>query len=860
MVTARQLSFSGGEIAPAVYGRVDQVKYATGLRTCRNFFIGRHGGAFNRPGTGFVAEVKNSAKAVRLIPFVFNPDQTYVLEFGDLYMRVYRNGGQVLETAKTITGITQANPAVVTSVAHGFANGQEVFLKGVVGMTEVNQRNFKVAGVTADTFQLQLMDSTNLNSTGFGAYVSGGTAERVFEIVTPYVEADLPDLQYVQSADVVTIVHPTYPPRELKRTGHTAWTLTTITFAPKQVAPTGVTVTQTGVPGTETHVYHVTAIAAETFEESLAVVKSQPSLTKPTTTDPHTISWTAAANAQEYNVYHEKNGVPGFIGTAVGTTFKYDGAAEDLQDTPPIARNPFDAAGKFPSTVSYFQQRHTFANTDNSPEKVFTSRTNLFTNFTVSSPIQDDDAVTFSLSGRQVNEIRHLVDLGRLIVFTTSGEWLIGGDSAGILKPNAISPQQQGYNGSAILAPLPITGNVLYVQARGSIVRDLGFDLNVDGYAGNDLTIFSAHLFDAFTIKDWTYQRIPHSLVWIARSDGKLLALTYLREHQVWAWHRHDFDGTVENVVAVPEGLEDAVYLILKRTVNAKSVRYLERMKSRRIDKIKDAVFMDSSLSLDGTNTNTSHTMTLSGGTNWTFTETLTLTSSLSFFASSDVGNAIHLTGSDGTLMRFTIDAFTSATVVTGKAHKTVPAAMRNAAISNWAKAVDEVGGLWHLEGKKVSILGDAFVVANPNNVAHVVRTVSSGKVALDKPYAVIHVGLPITSDLETLDIDTTGAETLADKKKLITRLTMFVETSRGIFVGARPPSNDSVDPLENLVEMKLRGDEGYDEPVDPETGTIGVNLKSEWNSNGRVFIRQVDPLPLAVLAVAPAGLIPIGR
>src|SRR4030065_2862132 len=123
MANTRQLSFSGGEVSPSLWARVDQVKYATGLRACRNFIVQRHGGVANRPGTGFVAEVKDSTKTVRLVPFSYSTAQTYVLEFGDQYMRVHKAGAQLTETAKTITGATQADPCVITAPAHGHSNG-----------------------------------------------------------------------------------------------------------------------------------------------------------------------------------------------------------------------------------------------------------------------------------------------------------------------------------------------------------------------------------------------------------------------------------------------------------------------------------------------------------------------------------------------------------------------------------------------------------------------------------------------------------------------------------------------------------------------------------------------------------------
>lgn len=846
MSNFRQISFSRGEIAPALYARVDLSQYQTGLRACRNFIVMRHGGLANRSGTKFVSEVKDSTKKVKLVPFVFNLDQTYVLELGNLYMRVHRNGAQVLEATKAITGATQASPCVLTVTSHGYTAGQEVYVASVGGMTQLNGRNFKVANVTTHTFSLQYMDGATVDATAFGSYTSDGTSARVYEIVTPYTEAHLPELQYIQSADVVTLSHPNYEPRELTRTGHTAWVIATITTGTSVSTPTGLA---SSAPGT-TYYYQVTAVDAVTGEESM------PTAAVGSTTQTSTLTWAAHGSAGYYNVYRGLNEAYGWIGIAglsATPSFTDVSYTPDAHDTPPVARTPFTGVGNYPSTAAYYQQRLLFANTDNNPEAVYASKSTLYKNYMVSTPIQDDDAVTFSLVGRQINEIRHLLDIGKLIVFTTSGEWSIEGGPSGILAPGDINPKQYTYNGSGFLPPLVVGGNALYVQARGSVVRDLAYDFQSDGYKGNELSIFSAHLFDNYTLVDWAYQQIPHSIVWCVRSDGTLLGLTYVREHQVFGWHRHDFTavgvatGFVENVCVVPEGTEDVLYLTIKRTINGKTVRYLERMATRQIKDIKDSVFMDCSLSYDGRNTNTAHTMTLTNGVNWTYDETITLTSSAAYFTSADVGNAIFLTGSDGTDIRFNITGYTSTTVVTGTPQKTVPISMRATALSVWSKAVDVVGGLWHLEGRAVSAFVDGFVSASPNNSSYEARTVTNGSITLDEPHAVIHVGLPYVSDMETLDIDIAGPSTLADRKKMVNKLTMFVESSRGIWAGLD---------ADNLTEFKLRNEEGYDDPVSLATGTIDVNIKSDWQTNGSIFIRQIDPLPLSVLAVVPTGYI----
>jgi hypothetical protein len=880
MTTLRQLSFSGGEISPSLAARVDTIKYATGLRKCRNFMVQKWGGVSSRPGTTFVAEVSDSTKRVRLIPFVFNASQTYIVEFGNQYIRFHRNGAQILESAKVITNITQASPATVSSTAHGFTNGQEIIIKNIVGMTQVNSRNFKVAGAAANSFSLQYMDGSNVNSTGFNAYVSGGTAERVYTISSPYLEADLSTLNFIQSGDIITLTHPTYAPRELKRFGDTNWTLPTIVFTPETPIPTGFISLGGGhVLFTKTHKYVVTAISSkgESLPSTPFFINGEPILSDNAYINLEANVSSPGVVIDSFNFYKEIGAgtdVYGFIKIVLagsldnvffstagfGFPAQDAGLVADINSSPPIDKNPFLGTGNFPSTAAYFQQRLFYANSNNNPEQIQGSRISGFKNFTYHSLIQDDDPVVFTLAGRQVNAIRHMLDIGRFVLFTNAGEWSVNGDAAGIIRPAEINAKQGSYNGSSSLAPLVASSTAIYVQARNSVIRDLFFDFATDGYSGSDLTIFSAHLIEGFTLTDWAYQQIPHSIVWAIRNDGVLLGLTYIREHQLLGWHRHDFDGIAENVCVVPEGNEDVLYLTIKRVINGQAVRYIERMNTRFVDDILDFVGMDCALSYDGRNTNPALTMTLTGGTLWLYTETLTLTASAAFFTASDIGNASHLyiKDSGGTIIdivRCQITAFTSTTQVSISPNKTVPVALRATATSNWAKAVDEIGGLWHIEGKLVSVFADGFVVASPNNSSYALKVVSGGSITLDKPYSVIHVGLPITCDIETLNIDTPTGETLVDKKKIIQKVSLHTDKSRGGFVGNSEPNG--LDPLENLSEIKIRDDEGYDDPVGLRTGIMDVNIQPEWNSNGRVFIRQIDPLPLTILAISPAGMYP---
>lgn len=858
MSSLSQKSFASGELTPSLHANVNLSKYQSGLATCRNFMVMRHGGVSNRPGTSFVGEVKDSTKSVRLIPFIFNSSQTYVLEFGDQYIRVIKDGSQVLETAKNITAATQANPCQLTVTGHGYTTGQEVYVSGISGMTELNNRNFKITVVDTNNITLSYMNGSAVNSTGFGAYVSGGTVKRVYTISSPYVKADLPALKFIQSADVVTLTHPSYEVRELSRSGDTSWSLSVVTFEPSIPAIGSISSSVIGTTGSTEYKYRITAVSSETFEESLAGATETISNGNATLSNSNynNITWTDYGSGYQYNVYRYTGNVYGLLAITEAPSYADKGLVDpDPSINPPSARNPFASAGEYPACCTYYQQRLFFANQDNNTEAVYSSRIGAFKNFTQSLYSQDDEAVTFSMTGRQVNSVNHLLDLAALIIFTDSGEWTAQGDAAGTITPTSINLKQYSYNGShPNLSPIVIGNNAIYVQKDGAIVRDLGFNYQVDGYSGNDLTIFANHLLEGFEIVDWSYAKSPNSIVWAVRDDGTLLGLTYLKEQEMLGWHRHDFqdDTYCENVCVVPEGNESAVYLTINRVIDGQEKRYIERFSTRFISDIKDAKFLDSHLSYDGRNVG-STTMTLSGS-GWTYNDTLTLTASASTFSSTSVGNEVHFYLDDGSVLRCSITAYTSGTVVSVKPNKTVPVSLQAVAHFDWAMAVDELSGLWHIEGEDVSVFADGYVVANPNNPSYQTKTVENGRVVLDKAYAVIHVGLPYTSDIETLDIDTISGETIADKSKNTGKVTLYVEKTRGLFVGAKEPTGELLD---GLTEIKSRLFENYDEPVDLATGKMDIIIRSEWNSNGRIFIRQIDPVPASILAIIPAGLYP---
>ena len=229
-VSTIKTNWTAGELSKDLFGRVDITKYQNGAETVENFIVQPHGGITRRPGTRFVKEVKTSSAKTRLLPFEFSTTQAYCIEFGNLYVRFYKDNGSILEANVNITAATKANPCVVTANSHGFNNGDEVYFASVGGMTELNGQYYKVKNKTTNTIELTDIDDNNINSSSFTTYTSGGTVARVYTVTTTYTTANLFDIQFAQSADILYLAHPSHPPRKLTRTAHTSWTLTDITF------------------------------------------------------------------------------------------------------------------------------------------------------------------------------------------------------------------------------------------------------------------------------------------------------------------------------------------------------------------------------------------------------------------------------------------------------------------------------------------------------------------------------------------------------------------------------------------------------------------------------------------------------
>lgn len=309
-------SFAGGEISPQLYSRLDLDKFQTGLALCLNMETLPQGPVQNRPGYGYVLNAKFSDRPSVLIPFSFNTEQTFALEFGDLYVRFHTNGGTLVEDAFTLTAISNApDPFYTTSAPTTWAVGDWVFLSNIASMPALNGRWARITSESFNQiFQLEDLWGDPIDTSAMPVFTVGGNMARVFEVATPYTAANLRTIKYVQSADVLTLVSPLYPPAELRRLGATTWSLAEIQFTPTLAPP----LASGAVPNNINHRYVVQGFVPE-------VGLNLPLGSAPASNDLtlsgyfNRVTWSTQSGAVVYFVYKSFDGVAwGLIGSSPG--------------------------------------------------------------------------------------------------------------------------------------------------------------------------------------------------------------------------------------------------------------------------------------------------------------------------------------------------------------------------------------------------------------------------------------------------------------------------------------------------------------------------------------------------------------
>lgn len=257
----------------------------------------------------------------------------------------------------------------------------------------------------------------------------------------------------------------------------------------------------------------------------------------------------------------------------------------------------------WPAFVAYYEQRIVYASTYGRPQTIWLSKAGDYNNFGVSSPLVEDDAITFTLDSGVQNKFAWLSSSTNLLIGTIGSEWTLGGLSGDPLSYRSVKVRKQTNLGGEDLKPITVNASTIFLEMLGKKAQRFIFDYNTQSYQTMDLNILAPHLTENSKIVNWTFQKHPNSIIWCARQDGDLLGLTFQQEHQVFAWHRHDFvNGKIKDLCTIPGVNEDWVYAIVERTIDGDKKYYLERFAEEfKSDTVEGSYFLDSYKYFSGT-------------------------------------------------------------------------------------------------------------------------------------------------------------------------------------------------------------------------------------------------------------------
>lgn len=818
-------SFTAGEMSDSMQGRTDFAKYFSAASRIENFVVLPHGPITRRPGTYFVSEVKTSSAKTRLIPFSFSTEQTYVLEFGNQYIRFYKDDGQI---------------------------------------------------------------------------TSSGSA---YEISTPYTTAQLFDLKFAQSADVMYICNENHPVKKLSRTGHTSWTLADVDFTDGPYLDSNTsstTMTPSGTSGSITITASSSTFVSTDVNRFINFSNGYAKIT----------AFTSAT----------------VVSATVENNFDNTNAVTDWK------LGAFSTTTGHPRCVSFFEQRLVFAGTSNQPQTMFFSKSGDYENMT--SGTNDDDAMIYTIASNQVNAIQALKATRTLIVMTTGGEYAVSsGASQDAITPTNINIRKQSNYGSSGVDALSIGNATIFLQRARRKIRELAYNFDTDGYTAPDLTILADHISES-GLTDMSYQQEPYSVVWAVRADGQIAGLTYNRLENVVAWHRHILGGksdtgktvkqqkisftsnstnvnTTSNQITITgHGLAtgDQVYYYAASNkiggLSNSKVYYVIAVDANNIKlaissanaSANTAISLTSAPGSDttqfiyqGVNINNNILFVSSHGFksgNYIFyknsgTAISGLSENTKYFVEKIDDNQIQLYSDEA---RETVVNLTSAhsseqtdKILTHAKVETVACIdgdgeedqvwvivqrYINGATKRYVEyftpfefnedltafhfldsgltytggETSTLSGLTHLEGEVVDIIGEGSVQNS--------KTVSSGAINLDTAIEEAQVGLLYSSDLQTMRLDEGYTETTQTKTVRVFDLSVRFQNTVGASVG---PSSD------NLTNIDFR-DSGasMDLPVPLFTGDKQVEFDAGHGVEGLIYVKQPQALPMTILGIYP--------
>lgn len=583
-------AFNAGELSEKMSGRVDVAQYYKGCRTLQNFLVTPYGAVERRPGTKFIARAKYDGKAVRLIPFKFSADISYVLEFGDCYIRAYRDDAFVCELESPygendLSEIKYVQSADVMFLAHGKYMVRELKRTSAT-VFELNELEIKFPALldpnitettitpSAATGEITLTASADIFEAGHVGSLwelvhlrTGGTVHRLF------------------GADGTSA--------ELEVYGY--WNFST------HGTWSGIVKLQRSEDGENWVDYRTFSSMFDANAETSGEEETEGVFYRATLT-----GYVAADPEQYENAFcgivlaNTDNLVSGIVQidsvtdgqNASGTVIKKMGATTATKEWSEAA---WSIKRGFPRTVSFFEERLMFGGTDYQPQTIWGSKTNSWNEFETGD--KEDDGLNFTLASDTINTIHWMLQGDALMIGTVDAEWTLSGALGEALSPSTPYARRQSAFGSRAIAAKMAGDIVVFAQRRGRKVRGFIYTQDKQGYVSPDLTLMSEHITESGVI-DIQIQQQPDTIVWCLLENGTAAALTYERDQEVIGWHRIATDGAIKSVCILPNNFEDVIYLTVER--GGKSC--LERLAAREYDTISDAVYCDSCVTVTGEN------------------------------------------------------------------------------------------------------------------------------------------------------------------------------------------------------------------------------------------------------------------
>jgi hypothetical protein len=805
-----QTNFTCGEITPVLWGHVDIAKYKNALKTAENCTILPHGPVRRRNGFKYIAEVKDSSAQVRLLRFQFDQDNAYILEFGNNYIRFFKDGAQVL---------------------------------------------------------------------------SGGNP---YEVVTTYTTAQLYEITYVQFGRIIYLFHSSHAPAQLTWTNDTSWALEDTSFYPITTDESGskptTTLTPSAVSGTGVNF----TAGANTFQPSdvgrqlknlvgngIAVITGYTSVTVvvcdilenfPNTSAISSQNWlldlspivsitpsssrigssstvTSAAaafktgNSDEfigkYIVVH--NGIMKIsaVATSTSLTAQIQKGLDAVSATAAwTLENPaWTSTLGYPSVCALHQQRLWAGSTTTYPQRVWASESGIFDSMGIGA--DSSDALDFDVSNQQVSKITWMANIrGQLVIGTTGSELTIdSGSTTGPITPSSLVQQVRGYNGANLQQAIGLDDQVLYVQRSGRKINAFRYDFQIDNYVSQDLLFLAEHLVDQDGIKEICYAQDPDRNLYAVLNNGELLSCTYIREQEVIAWTKYITDGLFESINTISTGPNDELWVVVKRTINGSTKRYIERLDistgEERVDGFSDSYLVYSnpktiaSISLANPGVVTANSHGYSNGDLVKIIDTVATDSDgesiawegegVTYKVANKTANTFELTTEAGA----NVNTTSYSTFVSGNVHK----------------LVSIISGLSHLEGSEVQIKADG---ASHNN-----KTVSGGSITLDAASYEATIGLPYTTTIVTLpkEYSLTEGSQQGQQSRWVRPILRLYKSCLPLLNGEMFPARSPVDLMDSAVPL-YTGD------------LICSNLRWTTGFASNLTITVDQPLPFVLLGI----------